>query len=62
MHGNIKMTPYIVPENIAKVQPEPLDTVAATVQLRQAFDKPMHEVRSALDTCMMGVQTNTTPE
>ena len=51
MHGNIKMTPYIIPENIAKVQPEPLDTVAAIVHLMQAFDKPMHEVRSALDTC-----------
>ena len=24
--------------------------VAATVHLRQAFDKPMHELRSALDT------------
>ena len=25
--------------------------VAAIVHLRQAFDKPMHEVLSALDTC-----------
>ena len=25
--------------------------VSAIVHLRQAFDKPMHELRSALDTC-----------
>ena len=28
--------------------------VAAIVHLRQAFDKPMHELRSALDTCDNG--------
>ena len=31
-----------------------LHEVAAIVNLRQTFDKPMHELQSALDTCDNG--------